>query len=72
MTQEFQQQLFADQSDQQVVLYDHQGRYALDTCSSFHGHGLTKTRVLDGGIDSWAQVIDPSLGRYRLELDEPV
>ena len=69
MTQEFQQQLFAGDPQRPILLYDHTGRHVLDTCSWFHGHGLKNTRALEGGIDAWSREIDPSLRRYRLEVD---
>jgi rhodanese-related sulfurtransferase len=69
LTQAFQQQLFARDPDQAVILYDHQGKHALDTCAWFLGHGMKNTRVLQGGIDAWCRDIDPSLPRYQLELE---
>jgi rhodanese-related sulfurtransferase len=68
LTQETQQQLFAQNPQQPVILYDHQGRHALDTCAWFLGHGMANTRVLEGGIDAWSRHIDPSLPRYKLEI----
>lgn len=69
LDQELQQQLFAGDPNRVIVLHDHDGRHALDTCAWFHGHGLKNTRVLRGGIDAWSLEIDPSLPRYRLEVD---
>ena len=69
LTQEFQQQLFANDPDQAIILYDHQGKHALDTCAWFLGHGMKNTRVLNGGIDAWSREIDSSLPRYQLELE---
>jgi rhodanese-related sulfurtransferase len=69
MTQEYQRELFATPADRLVVLYDHSGREVLDHCSWFRGHGLKNTLALTGGIDAWAREIDPSLPRYRLELE---
>lgn len=69
MTQELQQQLFAGDPDRAIILYDHTGRHVLDHCSWFQGHGLKRTRALDGGIDRWSRDIDPTLRRYRLEID---
>ena len=69
MTEEFQQQLFGGDPERAIILYDHQGRHVLDHCSWFQGHGLKNTRALEGGIDAWSQQIDPSLRRYRLEID---
>lgn len=69
MTQELQQQLFAGDPARAILLYDHLGRQVLDTCSWFQGHGLKNTRALEGGIDAWSREIDPTLRRYRIELD---
>lgn len=69
MDQEYQQRLFAGPPEREILLYDHSGKHALDTCSWFHGHGLKKTRVIAGGIDAWSLKIDPSLRRYRLEIE---
>jgi monothiol glutaredoxin len=69
LTQAFQQKLFARDPDQAVILYDHQGKNALDTCAWFLGHGMKNTRVLQGGIDAWSRDIDHSLPRYQLELE---
>ncbi|MCU0797091.1 MAG: hypothetical protein MUF31_14290 [Akkermansiaceae bacterium] len=69
MTQELQQELFSGDPARVIVLYDHTGRHVLDHCSWFRGHGLKSTFGLAGGIDRWAREIDPSLRRYRLEID---
>lgn len=69
LTQELQQQLFAQNPDQEIILYDHAGKHALDTCAWFLGHGMKQTRVLLGGIDAWSREIDPSLPRYQLEIE---
>jgi rhodanese-related sulfurtransferase len=71
MTQEVQTALFADQDKvtQKIVLFDHQGRSVLDHCAWFRGHGLNETYGLEGGIDRFAQEVDPNIPRYRLELD---
>jgi rhodanese-related sulfurtransferase len=69
LTQELQQQLFATSPDQAIILFDHQGKHALDTCAWFLGHGMKNTRVMHGGIDAWSRDIDPSLPRYQLEIE---
>ena len=69
LAQDLQQQLFSGDPAQPIVLYDHTGRHVLDSCSWFHGHGLKATRALRGGIDAWSREIDPSLPRYRIEID---
>lgn len=69
MTEELQQKLFGGEPDRFILLYDHLGKHVLDHCSWFQGHGLKNTRALDGGIDAWSKQVDPSLRRYRLEID---
>ncbi len=69
-TQELQQQLIAGSPETHILLYDHSGKSSLDQAAWFRGHGLHQTFALRGGIDAWSQEIDPTLQRYRLELDE--
>ncbi len=69
MTEALQQQLFAGDPGQPVLLYDHQGKHVLDHCSWFQGHGLKNAVGIDGGIDAWSRAVDPSVRRYRLEID---
>lgn len=69
MTQELQQKLFGADPAAAIVLYDHSGRNVLDTCAWFQGHGLKNTKALRGGIDAWSREIDPSLPRYRIEVE---
>ena len=68
-TQELQQQLFAGDPEQSILLYDHAGRHVLDQVAWFRGHGLKHTFGLRGGIDAWSLEIDPALPRYRLEME---
>jgi rhodanese-related sulfurtransferase len=49
-----------------IVVVDHQGRNALDAAAYFMGHGLQNVRCLRGGIDAWAQEVDPKMRRYKL------
>jgi rhodanese-related sulfurtransferase len=53
--------------DRLIVLLDHQGLRSLDAAAYFAGHGFTKVQRLRGGIDAWAEEIDPALPRYTLE-----
>lgn len=69
-TQELQQALFAGEHGCRILLYDHLGKNVLDQVAWFRGHGLHQTFGLSGGIDAWSQEIDPTLPRYRLEMDE--
>lgn len=68
-TQELQQQLFAGDADTRILLYDHTGKNVLDQVAWFRGHGLKETYALRGGIDAWSREVDPSVQRYRLEMD---
>jgi rhodanese-related sulfurtransferase len=49
-----------------LVIIDHAGRNGLDAAAYFMGHGLTNVRCLRGGIDAWAQEVDPTMKRYKL------
>ncbi|MES2439410.1 MAG: rhodanese-like domain-containing protein [Verrucomicrobiota bacterium] len=69
-TQELQQQLFAGDSKTRILLYDHSGKNVLDQVAWFRGHGLNETYGLRGGIDAWSREVDPSIPRYRIEMDD--
>jgi rhodanese-related sulfurtransferase len=49
-----------------IVVIDHAGKNGLDAAAYFMGHGLQNVRCLRGGIDAWAQEVDPKMRRYRL------
>ena len=49
-----------------VVVVDHAGKNGLDAAAYFMGHGLQNVRCLRGGIDAWAQEVNPKLRRYKL------
>jgi rhodanese-related sulfurtransferase len=49
-----------------LVIVDHQGKNALDAAAYFMGHGLQNVRCLRGGIDAWAQEVEPTMRRYKL------
>ncbi len=68
-TQELQQAVFAEGTDQKIVLFDHMGRGVLDQVAWFRGHGLNETYGLEGGIDAWSREVDPAVRRYRIEVD---
>jgi rhodanese-related sulfurtransferase len=71
MTQELQQEIFGkwERSDKLIIiLYDHTGKSALDTCAWFIGHEMKNTLALVGGIDAWSKQVDHSISRYKLEM----
>ena len=49
-----------------VVVIDHAGKNGLDAAAYFMGHGLQNVRCLRGGLDAWAQEVDPKMRRYKL------
>ena len=53
--------------DELLVIYDHQGKTSLDAAAYFMGQGFKNVRCLRGGIDAWAQTVQPEMPRYRLE-----
>jgi rhodanese-related sulfurtransferase len=70
MTQDFVQQVFSQwDKNTPIVLYDHTGHRALDAVAYFIGHGFTQAKCLTGGIDAYSQEVDPTLPRYRVEME---
>ena len=67
LSQEAMREIMADGSNTRpLVIVDHQGKTALDAAAYFMGHGLQNVRCLRGGIDAWAQEVDPKMRRYEL------
>jgi len=67
LSQDVMQKLMASGSNAEpIVVIDHQGKNGLDAAAYFMGHGLQNVRCLRGGIDAWAQEVDPKMRRYRL------
>lgn len=67
LSQEVMRDIMASGSNKRpIVVIDHQGKNGLDASAYFIGHGLDCVRCLQGGIDAWAQTVDPTMRRYRL------
>ena len=67
LSQEVMRQIMADGSNTRpLVIVDHQGWNGLDAAAYYLGHGLQNVRCLRGGIDAWAQEVEPTLRRYRV------
>jgi len=67
LSQPVMQQLMASGSNAEpIVVIDHAGKNGLDAAAYFMGHGLQNVRCLRGGIDAWAQEVDPKMRRYKL------
>jgi rhodanese-related sulfurtransferase len=68
LTQEVMQNLLANwPREKMLIIYDHQGTKSLDAAAYFLGHGFQNVRCIQGGIDAWAQEVDPELPRYDIE-----
>lgn len=67
LSQDVMRQIMADGSNTRpLVIVDHQGRTGLDAAAYYLGHGLQNVRCLRGGIDAWAQEVEPTMRRYRV------
>lgn len=67
LSQDTMRQIMGDGTNTRpLVVVDHQGKQGLDAAAYFMGHGLQNVRCLRGGIDAWAQEVDPNMRRYRL------
>jgi rhodanese-related sulfurtransferase len=67
MSQDTMRQIMSDGSNTRpLVIVDHEGKNALDAAAYFMGHGLQNVRCLRGGIDAWAQEVEPGMRRYKL------
>jgi rhodanese-related sulfurtransferase len=55
------------EKDASLVFYDHSGGQSIDAAAYFAGHGFTNVKFLRGGIDAWAQEVETTMRRYKLE-----
>jgi rhodanese-related sulfurtransferase len=70
LTQDVVQEIFNSWSKTEpIVIYDHHGDRSMDAAAYFLGHGFSETKCLAGGIDAWSVEIDPSLPRYKVEME---
>lgn len=64
-TQELMQEMMASWAkDTPLVTYCHHGLRSLEAASYLIGHGFTNVRSLTGGIDAWAQQVEPTMATY--------
>jgi rhodanese-related sulfurtransferase len=67
LSQDVMRELMASGSNTNpIVVIDHAGKNGLDAAAYFMGHGLQNVRCLRGGIDVWAQEVEPKMRRYKL------
>lgn len=50
--------------DGAIVVYCHHGMRSAQTAQWLRANGVPEAQSLAGGIDAWAESIDPSLARY--------
>ncbi len=50
--------------DRTIVVYCHRGGRSRKACEILLSRGFDRVENLSGGIDSWAENVDPSLARY--------
>ena len=48
----------------EIVTYCHQGSRSMKALEILRGAGFSKVRSLAGGIDAWAERIEPGMARY--------
>jgi rhodanese-related sulfurtransferase len=66
LSQDVMRELMASSNTNPIVVIDHAGKNGLDAAAYFMGHGLQNVRCLRGGIDAWAQEVEPKMRRYKL------
>ena len=67
LSQDVMRELMASGSNTNpIVVIDHAGKNGLDAAAYFMGHGLQNVRCLRGGLDAWAQEVEPKMRRYKL------
>lgn len=70
MTQPLLQEFFhTGDKTQAIVVYCHHGLRSLDAAAYLIGHGFQKVKSLAGGIDAWSTEVDPTVRRYKLEME---
>ena len=50
--------------DEDIYLYCYKGKRSLTALKKLREHGFTKLKSLAGGIDHWAEEVDPDMPRY--------
>ncbi|MEM7126891.1 MAG: rhodanese-like domain-containing protein [Chloroflexota bacterium] len=50
--------------EQEVVIFCHHGMRSAQATMWFMQQGWTNVKSMDGGIDAWANEVDPSIGTY--------
>lgn len=70
MTADLQQEALGNwDKETRTIIIDHAGDRSLDVAAFFIGHGMNRTVALGGGIDAYSREVDPSIPRYRIEIE---
>ena len=51
-------------AEQSAIVYCHHGVRSLHATHYLHQQGFTKVLSMQGGIDAWSRLIDPSISTY--------
>ena len=51
-------------TDQKIIVYCHHGSRSYQACSYMVRNGYKHVTNMDGGIDAWAEMIEPEMARY--------
>lgn len=54
----------AQAQDAEIVVFCHHGMRSAQVVAWLRGQGWTNALSMEGGIDQWAQQIDPGVGTY--------
>ena len=58
------QQIGTLNPDEDIYLHCYKGKRSMTALKKLHKAGFTKLKSLEGGIDRWAELIDPAMPRY--------
>lgn len=58
------EELLSQPRDLALAFLCHHGARSAQAAGHFHAHGFTNVFNIVGGIDAWAQDVDPSVPRY--------
>ena len=64
LDQQYHDELLARDRDTLMVFQCHHGIRSQSAAQYFHGLGFTNLYNLEGGIDAWSRLVDPSIPRY--------
>lgn len=56
-------QVFAN-TQEHIIIYCHHGMRSLRAAQFLRQHGIVQAQSMRGGIDAWADMVDPATPRY--------